>query len=774
MAKTTLNTIKNWFKTGLKPTQLQFWAVFDSFFHKDEKIPVSSIELLQNYLNNKAEKEAFNIHLTDAAAHVGLFDLKVDEVEGLGLSEANYTAIEKEKLSKFDELHYSAPVNDLLELAAIPLAERATKQRRYVHSEGSDYFYDSTLAVGDLAPTDQIGGLGFWMRGANTPASIDDISEYPAHIFDGYTVYESDNSLTQPELCKMANGNILMVYRVSTKRTHQGNDGYLAGKISTDEGKTFGAEFEIYNDEYDDRGAIPKLLPDGKVVIVFSISNMISPSEYPLVSFSYITSADNGATWSVKTDITTVGSDFEVAYGNILTRGTSVVFTTSVQTATDNLVKLYTSTDSFATVPTSTTIITDATKTVAEPVIVDISGGRSIMITRNNTGVVGEKSFRQYNSTDGVNFTFKGMTNIQEDVNHSVQSLGSMIIDSQGRLIVVSPQREGFIPNEINSETYLRIYTQNPDDVFTSELAYKLKHEIIRPLPNLNPFYGYPSIIEVTDGIMVILCDRVYPNAYNSYNNFNELASIYTFMLHPVASALEVKSLGIEDIKSPIPNGYGLMDRLDYKTLSRISVTKNYFLEESKSFTRVSNLSNSNTIQESWTDYYLRCIANVTITLTSGIHSDWVEFEGYVDGNVTLTIVGDATMEINGVIGGTYTLTNKQFYKIKMTGTSSAVLTIGGGAALNKTGNVLSLSNTEGNNYNYAAPSTSLSYTTKELAINGFARCFINAPSEPVVYQTDGTTPAAQIGNGFVANTNMEMIVESPDGVNVEYYFISR
>lgn len=54
MAKTNLNTIKNWFKTGLKPTQAQFWNTWDSFWHKDDTINISDIEGLQDALDQKA------------------------------------------------------------------------------------------------------------------------------------------------------------------------------------------------------------------------------------------------------------------------------------------------------------------------------------------------------------------------------------------------------------------------------------------------------------------------------------------------------------------------------------------------------------------------------------------------------------------------------------------------------------------------------------------------------------------------------------------------
>lgn len=48
-------TLKNWFKTGLKPTQAQFWAWMDSYWHKDEKITISSIDGLGDAIDGKAD-----------------------------------------------------------------------------------------------------------------------------------------------------------------------------------------------------------------------------------------------------------------------------------------------------------------------------------------------------------------------------------------------------------------------------------------------------------------------------------------------------------------------------------------------------------------------------------------------------------------------------------------------------------------------------------------------------------------------------------------------
>lgn len=69
---TDKTTILNWFRTNLIPTQAQFWAVFDSYWHKNEKLPQSSISGLEAVLNNKAEASQLNSHINDENAHPAL------------------------------------------------------------------------------------------------------------------------------------------------------------------------------------------------------------------------------------------------------------------------------------------------------------------------------------------------------------------------------------------------------------------------------------------------------------------------------------------------------------------------------------------------------------------------------------------------------------------------------------------------------------------------------------------------------------------------------
>lgn len=75
----TLSQIYDWFMTGKKPTQAQFWVSWGSFWHKEETIPQSAISNLATTLSAKTENDQFNAHKTDTAAHATLFDDKLDK-----------------------------------------------------------------------------------------------------------------------------------------------------------------------------------------------------------------------------------------------------------------------------------------------------------------------------------------------------------------------------------------------------------------------------------------------------------------------------------------------------------------------------------------------------------------------------------------------------------------------------------------------------------------------------------------------------------------------
>lgn len=100
MAKVDLATIKNWFKTGLKPTQQQFWNVWDSFWHKDDEIKIENITGLENALGDKAdanhshgEYAMTNAENIDAEEWRQKLDLKAENDAEIALSQ-NYAETE--------------------------------------------------------------------------------------------------------------------------------------------------------------------------------------------------------------------------------------------------------------------------------------------------------------------------------------------------------------------------------------------------------------------------------------------------------------------------------------------------------------------------------------------------------------------------------------------------------------------------------------------------------------------------------------------------------
>lgn len=89
----SLTEIYNWFMTGKKPTQAQFFASWASFWHKDEAIPQSAVSNLTNTLVAKTENAQFNAHKTAADAHQALFDSKEDKTSVLKKDKETYNSM---------------------------------------------------------------------------------------------------------------------------------------------------------------------------------------------------------------------------------------------------------------------------------------------------------------------------------------------------------------------------------------------------------------------------------------------------------------------------------------------------------------------------------------------------------------------------------------------------------------------------------------------------------------------------------------------------------
>ena len=71
---TPKKTLKKWFSNFMKPAQEHFAAWIDSYWHKDEKIPMSKIDGLSTAIENTVSAKQLLNHLDDTNAHHALFE----------------------------------------------------------------------------------------------------------------------------------------------------------------------------------------------------------------------------------------------------------------------------------------------------------------------------------------------------------------------------------------------------------------------------------------------------------------------------------------------------------------------------------------------------------------------------------------------------------------------------------------------------------------------------------------------------------------------------
>ena len=71
---TQKKTLKKWFSNFMKPAQEHFSAWIDSYWHKNEQIPMSNIEGLSRAIENTASAGQLLNHINDTNAHLALFD----------------------------------------------------------------------------------------------------------------------------------------------------------------------------------------------------------------------------------------------------------------------------------------------------------------------------------------------------------------------------------------------------------------------------------------------------------------------------------------------------------------------------------------------------------------------------------------------------------------------------------------------------------------------------------------------------------------------------
>lgn len=104
---TPIQQLYKYFSDLMKPTGAQFRALIDSFWHKAEKIPISSIEGLDKLIEGTASARQLQNHINDTHAHKELLDKKVDKVPGKKLTTEDFTTELRNKLEGLQQVDIS-------------------------------------------------------------------------------------------------------------------------------------------------------------------------------------------------------------------------------------------------------------------------------------------------------------------------------------------------------------------------------------------------------------------------------------------------------------------------------------------------------------------------------------------------------------------------------------------------------------------------------------------------------------------------------------------
>ena len=118
---TEKNILQNWFVTGAKPTQEQFWAWQESYWHKSESIPTEKILGLSEVLANKADVEMLQHKANlDSSNLTDEYVLAWKEKLGVGELPTNIATIDEG--NKQGNTYTKTKVNELLENSGKNLA----------------------------------------------------------------------------------------------------------------------------------------------------------------------------------------------------------------------------------------------------------------------------------------------------------------------------------------------------------------------------------------------------------------------------------------------------------------------------------------------------------------------------------------------------------------------------------------------------------------------------------------------------------------------------
>jgi len=319
-------------------------------------------------------------------------------------------------------------------------------------------------------------------------------------------------------VAKLKTGRILHIFRLDPgiSGNHVGNGGTIVKRYSDDDGKTWTSPVTIYKDSLDDRVFSGGVLDNGNIVIFFGRYKTINIWGGSYIDYNLISSSDNGETWSKRVTLSSING---LQSGIFKIDTIPGYFST---TYNNNFADIRYSPDGYNW--DSVYYKWDYTKTkqfnLYEPTITSVGDGRLIALFRQENNPL----YQSVSSDYGRTWTMPDTTSI---ANYYYCVAPFNLYDSKlKKLITITSDRRGGSYSELNKNSGLWVYCNNPDSVFDNPNGYDNPHFINRSNHNTFRLLGYPSVTKLNDFTFLV----IYSDDYKKSNDL-ENADFYQFQI---------------------------------------------------------------------------------------------------------------------------------------------------------------------------------------------------------------------------------------------------
>ena len=148
---TPKKTLKKWFSNFMKPAQEHFAAWIDSFWHKSEQIPMSSIDGLSRAIENTASAGQLLNHLDDTNAHHALFEELKRQIQAI----QTILQVDDVNLDTLQEIVTELKANTKLQ----ELIDKKVNKEEGKGLSANDFTNEHKQKLEELQPTDVSGLL---------------------------------------------------------------------------------------------------------------------------------------------------------------------------------------------------------------------------------------------------------------------------------------------------------------------------------------------------------------------------------------------------------------------------------------------------------------------------------------------------------------------------------------------------------------------------------------------------------------------------------------